>query len=87
VLDLGAALRMPGDRLKHIQSLIQQFNFERDTLKVCREFGLKRVASAIDDGKMDLPSDPYGVYYIVFELAEGDILTAPSARAIQSNRS
>lgn len=73
VLDLGAALRMPGDHLKHIQDLIIQFNFERDTLNVCREFGLKRVAAAIDDGKMDLDSDPYGVYYIVFELAEGDI--------------
>ena len=72
VLDLGAALRMPGDHLKHIESLIKQFNFERDTLRICRQFGLKRVASAIDDGKMDLQGGD-GVYYIVFELAEGDI--------------
>jgi len=73
VLDLGKALSMPGDQLKNIQFLIQQFDFERETLRVCREYRLRRVASAIADGKLEIAGNPFGVYYIIFELAEGDI--------------
>jgi eukaryotic-like serine/threonine-protein kinase len=73
VLDLGRALTIPGDQLKNIEALTSQFNFERDTLKVCREYRLKRVAGAIEDGKLDLENNPFGVYYIIFELADGDL--------------
>lgn len=73
VLDLARALSMPGDQLKNIGSLIQQFGFERETLRVCRNHRLKRVAAAIADGKLEIPGNPFGIYYIIFELAEGDI--------------
>jgi eukaryotic-like serine/threonine-protein kinase len=73
VLDLGYALNMQGDQLKNIEELISIFNFERETLKICREFRLKRVSSAIADGKLEIPGNRLGVYYIIFEKAECDI--------------
>jgi len=73
VLDLTKALSMSGDQLSNIQDLISQFTFERDALKICGEFKLKRIASAIADGKMDISGNPFGVYYIIFEMADGDV--------------
>jgi eukaryotic-like serine/threonine-protein kinase len=73
VLDLAKALAAQGDRLKQIEQLIQQFNFERDLLDTCKQYRLKRVASAIAHGKLEIEGNPFGVYYIIFERAEGDI--------------
>lgn len=73
VLDLGRALQMPGDHLKNLEELVSIFNFERETLKICRELRLRRVSSAIADGRLDIPGNGLGVYYIIFEKADCDI--------------
>ena len=74
VLNLAKALAMPGDQLENVQNLIAAFKFERDTLDLCKEYNLNRVASAIYHGKLDVDGNPFGVYYIIFEIAEdGDI--------------
>jgi serine/threonine protein kinase len=72
-LNLAKALNMPGDVLRQVEDLIKAFNFERDTLAVCRDKRLKRIAAAIADGKIQPPGSAYPVYYIIFELAEGDV--------------
>ena len=73
VLNLSRALSAPGDHLKALQHLITAFNFERDMLDLCAKYNLGRVATAITHGKMDIPSNAVGVYYIIFDLADGDI--------------
>lgn len=73
VLNLAKALTMPGDQLRNIQNLITTFNFERDTLDVCRSNNFKRVATALSHGKLEIPGNIFGVYYIIFELAQGCI--------------
>jgi serine/threonine protein kinase len=72
-LNLAKALNMPGDVLRQVEGLIKTFNFERDTLTLCRDKRLRRIAVAIADGKVQPSGSPYPVYYIIFELAEGDI--------------
>ena len=64
VLDLARALSIPGDQLQNVQDLINQFNFERETLRVCRTYGLTGIASALHDGRVDIPGNSIGVYYI-----------------------
>lgn len=72
-LNLAKALNMPGDTLRQVENLIKAFNFERDTLAICRDKKLKRIAVAIDDGRIQPTGSPYPVYYIIFELAQGDV--------------
>lgn len=73
VLNLARVLAQPGDQLKNIQHLIETFNFERNALDVCEQYRLRRVAAALEHGKIDIPGNPFGVYYIIFEQASGDI--------------
>src|ERR1035437_6454123 len=58
-LNLAKALNMPGDVLRQVEDLIKAFNFERDTLAVCRDKRLKRIAAAIADGKIQPPGSAY----------------------------
>jgi serine/threonine protein kinase len=73
VLNLSRVLAMPGDQLKALQYYITAFNFERDMMDLCATHNLGRVARAITHGKLDIAGNNVGVYYIIFELAEGDI--------------
>jgi serine/threonine protein kinase len=72
-LNLEKALAMPGDTLRQIEMLIKTFNFERETLALCRTKKLRRIAAALDDGVIRPAGSAYPVYYIIFELAQGDI--------------
>ena len=72
-LNLGKALNMPGDTLRQIEGLVKTFNFERDTLELCRSKKMRRIAIALADGKLQPAGSAYPVYYIIFELAEGDV--------------
>ena len=62
VLNLARVLAQPGDQLTNIQHLIETFNFERKALDVCEQYRLRRVAAALEHGKLDLPGNPYGVF-------------------------
>ena len=72
-LNLGKALNMPGDTLRQIESLIKTFNFERETLELCRAKKMRRIATPLADGKLQPLGSAYPVYYIIFDLADGDI--------------
>lgn len=59
------------DFARAMQQHAAVFNFERDTLDLCRERGLRRVATLLDAGEHRTPNNPLPVCYIIFELAEG----------------
>jgi serine/threonine protein kinase len=53
---------------------LQAFNFERDTLHLCRNHRMRRIATLLDAGEHRLPNNILPVCYIVFELADaGDV--------------
>jgi serine/threonine protein kinase len=57
-----------------LQAMTESYNFERDVLKTCRDLRLSRVATAVDDGFLEVAGfEPlHQVYYLIFELAERD---------------
>ena len=72
-LDLSQALE-PGipDPIGMINVLTEAFLFERNLLERCRSTRLDRVVTAIDSGTIGAsPNDL--VFYLVFELADGDV--------------
>jgi len=62
------------DFARALQRHLAAFNFERDTLHVCRTRRMKRVARLLDAGEHRLPNNTLPVCYLVFELAQaGDV--------------
>lgn len=59
------------DFARAVQQHITAFNFERDTLSLCKDKKLRRVAMLLDAGEYRTPNNPLPVCYIIFELAEG----------------
>lgn len=66
-------LMMASDFAREMERMTSAFNFERDTLLLCKDRKLRRVASLIHDGQHRLPNNPFPICYIIFELATGDI--------------
>lgn len=66
-------LMMASDLAREMERMTSAFNFERDTLLLCRDRKLRRVATLIEDGQHHLPNNPFPICYIIFELASGDI--------------
>ena len=60
------------DFARAVQEHIAAFNFERDTLNICKDKRLRRVATLLDAGEHRFPNNPLPVCYIIFELAHGD---------------
>jgi eukaryotic-like serine/threonine-protein kinase len=73
-LDFSEALRA-ADPAKALQSVTEQFNFERAILEKCRDRKLDRILIPITDGKITVNGfGPFGVVlYLIFARAEGDI--------------
>lgn len=75
-LDFSGALADPQPTVK-LQELAESYNFEKDLLHWCRELGMDRVATAIDEGNFRLPGGGMGslipVPYLIFERAQGDV--------------
>jgi serine/threonine protein kinase len=73
-LDYSGALAGPDPALA-LEAMTQAFNFERTLCDKCRDTGLRRVVSAITDGKVfvDRQNPMSVVQYLIFELADGDI--------------
>ncbi|WP_241068916.1 protein kinase domain-containing protein [Achromobacter insuavis] len=64
--------------LEAISRQTTQFQFERDLLCFCRDRRLSKIITLLDHGEYAVPDLPIGppfniVYYMVFELASGDI--------------
>jgi serine/threonine protein kinase len=80
-LDFTAALSRP-DIPRALQEMTTAYNFERDLLTRCSKHKADRVVTAIDDGSVDVPGQIgqfNKVYYLIFEMADGDIRTHMSA--------
>jgi eukaryotic-like serine/threonine-protein kinase len=59
------------DFVKAMEQHTRAFNFEKETLELCRGKKLKRIATLLDSGEYRSHQGPYPVAYIIFELAEG----------------
>jgi serine/threonine protein kinase len=74
--DFSRAFEPGTDTVKALQVLTSSFEHEREILTHCRTRKLSRVVTAIDHGQTQVPGLGLmegRVYYLVFELAEGDI--------------
>lgn len=58
------------DKLKE---MTENFTYERDLLKFCKEHKMKRIVSAIDSGEYIGPKEFIPVPYLVFEIAQGNL--------------
>lgn len=66
------------DPLNELKSQLDCYLFEKELLDLCKSKHMHKVVLPIDSGKVDVPgfAPLIGtVYYIIFELAEGDIRT------------
>lgn len=61
------------DPARKMEELTAAFNFERDILDLCRDARLRRVALAIDDGRVVLDTTGEIVQFLIFELADGNL--------------
>lgn len=59
------------DVAKAMEQHTRAFNFERETLELCKGRRLKRIARLLDSGQYCPPNCPWPVAYIIFELADG----------------
>jgi hypothetical protein len=59
------------DFAREMERHMAAFNFERDTLDLCRSQRLKRIATLLDAGEYRAPNSMLPVCYIIFELAGG----------------
>lgn len=76
-IDLSSAFSQP-DPLRALQAMTEAYNFERDLLEKCKNNHLSKIVYPITSGKVSVPGFPNlenTVYYIIFEMADGDIRT------------
>jgi len=59
------------DFVRLMEQHTRAFNFERETLELCRGKRLKRIATLIEAGEYRPPQSQWPVAYIIFELAVG----------------
>lgn len=74
-LDFSAAFNS-SDVARELQALAEAYNFERDLCYRCKARHLDKIVYPISDGSVDVPGFPAyvgKVYYIIFELSDGDI--------------
>ena len=75
-----AQVKFEPDPARFLQAMLEAFNHERDTLAICKDKRLSRVAVALEEGKILVSGTINPVQYLIFEKAEGD-LRAPAAVA------
>lgn len=67
-------LAKEADFARALEQHVAAFNFERDTLELCRSRRMRRVAQVLDAGQHKMPNQTIPVCYIIFELADaGDV--------------
>ena len=73
--DFSSSQQEP-DPLRSLQSMLEDFNFERDLLQKCKDHKLRRIMIPIEEGKVQIKGFSNlisTVHYLIFELAKGDI--------------
>ena len=76
-IDFSWAFSQP-DPPRALQAMTEAYNFERDLLEKCKNNHLSKIVYPITSGKVTVPGFPNSestVYYIIFEMADGDIRT------------
>lgn len=76
-IDFSWAFSQP-DPPRALQAMTEAYNFERDLLEKCKNNHLSKIVCPITSGKVSVPGFPTlesTVYYIIFEMADGDIRT------------
>lgn len=76
-IDFSWAFSQP-DPPRALQAMTEAYNFERDLLERCKNNHLSKIVYPITSGKVTVPGFPNSestVYYIIFEMADGDIRT------------
>jgi serine/threonine protein kinase len=59
-----------------LSNLVNSYNYERDLLKFCNERRIRFVVTSISDGTITIDDSLIGtVFYLIFELAEGNART------------
>jgi serine/threonine protein kinase len=71
-LDYFGALMRAGDPAIALEAMTASFNFERDILRKCDEFGMSRVIRILDSGTVRPEGSAFPVSYLIFEFAEFD---------------
>ncbi len=75
-LDFSEAFEPDVDTIKFLSDLTSAFEHEREVLTHCRDRRLSKVVLAIDHGRVQIPEIDGmngSVFYLIFELADGDI--------------
>jgi eukaryotic-like serine/threonine-protein kinase len=72
-LDYFGALQSGKDPALVLEAMTANFNFERDILRKCDEYGMSRVIRILDSGTVRTTDSPFPVSYLIFEFAEFDI--------------
>jgi eukaryotic-like serine/threonine-protein kinase len=72
-LDYAAVFRMGGDPATLLQRMTESYNFERDVLRKCDEFGMSRIIKILDNGVVEVEGYSISVSYIIMEYAQYDI--------------
>lgn len=76
-IDFSWAFSQP-DPPRALQAMTEAYNFERDLLEKCKNHHLSKIVYPLSNGMISVPGFPNSestVYYIIFEMADGDIRT------------
>jgi serine/threonine protein kinase len=71
-LDLFSAFDAP-DSLAAMDEVISSIRHERDLIDLCAEHKMSRVVRGITHGVVNAEDGPLGVWYLIFERADGDV--------------
>ena len=76
-IDFSWAFSQP-DPPRALEAMTKAYNFERDLLEKCKNNHLSKIVYPLSYGNVSVPGFPNTesiVYYIIFEMADGDIRT------------
>ena len=61
------------DTLAAMDEITSSIRHERDLIKMCGENKMSRVVKGLDYGEIRLDENEHAVWYLIFELADGDV--------------
>jgi serine/threonine protein kinase len=61
------------DTLAAMDEIISSIRHERDLVKMCAKDRMSRVVRGLDYGEIKLAKNEHAVWYLIFELAQGDV--------------
>lgn len=61
------------DTLAAMDEIISSIRYERDLVQLCGTSKMSRVVKVLDHGEIRLAENEHAVWYLIFELAQGDV--------------